>query len=255
MALREVQYPAPSDPAGRSDSLLSLSGVSLRYPGATQASLTEVDLELRAGETLGLLGLNGAGKSSLLKIMARIIEPDEGRVRLRARRVCLLSLEVGFLPHLSGRDNAILSGMFLGLRRRAIEARLPEIRAFANLGDHFEAPVGTYSVGMRSRLGMGVALQVDCDVLLVDEALAVGDVEFRDKSARALRHKLRDAGAAVVASHDLEQVRLLADRAVWLDQGRLVMSGPPDAVIENYLTRATGPSAAKGMSNMGADLS
>lgn len=245
--------PAQPGPAGRSGSLLSLSGVSLRYPGASQASLSEVDLDLRAGETLGLLGLNGAGKSTLLKVMARIIAPDRGSVRLQACRVCLLSLEVGFLPHLSGRDNAILSGMFLGLRRRAIEARLPDIRAFANLGDHFEAPVGTYSVGMRSRLGMGVALQVDCDVLLVDEALAVGDIEFRDKSARALRHKIRDAGAAVVASHDLEQIRLLADRAVWLDQGRLVMSGPPDAVIENYLSRAVGPSAVREMSTMGAN--
>lgn len=255
MPFRKAARPMQRGPAGRRDSLLSLSGVSLRYPGASQASLSEVDLDLRAGETLGLLGLNGAGKSSLLKVMARIIEPDAGSVSLRARRVCLLSLEVGFLPHLSGRDNAILSGMFLGLRRRAIEARLPEVRAFANLGAHFEAPVGTYSVGMRSRLGMGVALQVDCDVLLVDEALAVGDVEFRDKSARALQHKLRDAGAAVVASHDLEQIRLLADRAVWLDQGRLVMSGPPGAVIENYLSRAAGPSAASGMANMGADLS
>lgn len=253
MSSDALSAPAQPGPAGRSGSLLSLSGVSLRYPGASQASLSEVDLDLRAGETLGLLGLNGSGKSTLLKVMARIIEPDQGSVRLQARRVCLLSLEVGFLPHLSGRDNAILSGMFLGLRRRAIEARLPDIRAFANLGDHFESPVGTYSVGMRSRLGMGVALQVDCDVLLVDEALAVGDIEFRDKSARALRHKIRDAGAAVVASHDLEQIRLLADRAVWLDQGRLVMSGPPDAVIENYLARAVGPSAVREMSTMGAN--
>ena len=142
-------------------------------------ALEDVTLNLRHGERLGVIGRNGAGKSTLLRVLAGILQPDRGTVKRAAVTCQLLSLALGFTPYLSGRDNAILSGLMLGLRRREIESRLPSIQEFSELGDFFEQPIATYSAGMVVRLGFSVAIQVEPDVLLIDEVLAVGDAEFQ----------------------------------------------------------------------------
>ncbi len=194
-------------------------------------ALRDVSLEIYQGETLGILGSNGAGKSTLMRALAGIVAVDRGRVYRDPRfSVSLLSLGVGFESNLTGRQNAILSGMLLGMHRATIEARLERIRDFAELGEFFDQPVFIYSSGMLSRLGFAVAMQADPDVLLIDEVFAVGDVNFRDKSTNAIRTRM-DAGRTVVLiTHDLISLRRLCTRAVWIDGGISRLSGSVDEV-------------------------
>jgi lipopolysaccharide transport system ATP-binding protein len=206
-------------------------------------ALEDVSLTLERGARLGVIGRNGAGKSTLLRTLAGIIEPDRGRV-VRAPVTCqLLSLAVGFVQHLSGRDNAILSGLLLGMRRRDIEQRLPSILEFSELGDFFEQPISTYSTGMMARLGFSVAIQVEPEVLLIDEVLSVGDTEFQAKSGAALRERIHSGTTVVFVSHNEMAVRQVCDRALWIEHGRSVMQGGVDEVLRAY--HAAAPVAAK----------
>ena len=202
--------------------------------GGRYWALEDVNLQLRRGERLGVVGRNGAGKSTLLRVLAGILTPDHGRVR-RERISCqLMSLALGFVPYLSGRDNAILSGLLLGLRRREITARLPAIREFSELGDFFEQPIATYSAGMSMRLAFSVAMQVEPDVLLIDEVLAVGDAEFQAKSGAALRDRMREGQTVVLVSHSEEQIAQRCDRVLWIEHGRSVQEGGREAVLAAY---------------------
>jgi len=197
-------------------------------------ALEDVSLELHRGERLGVVGRNGSGKSTLLRTIAGIITPDRGRL-MRAPVSCqLLSLALGFVRHLSGRDNAILSGLMLGLRRREIIRRLPAILDFSELGDFFDQPISSYSTGMLMRLGFSVAMQVEPDVLLIDEVLAVGDSEFQQKSGAALRERIHSGATIVFVSHGDSQVQQVCNRALWIEHGRSVMQGPVDAVLAAY---------------------
>jgi len=206
----------------------------LRVGAARFWALEDVSLELRAGDRLGVIGRNGAGKSTLLRTIAGIVVPDRGRIR-RAPVTCqLLSLALGFMPHLSGRDNAVLSGLLLGLRRREIVARLPAILEFSELGDFFEQPISSYSTGMLMRLGFSVAMQVEPDVLLIDEILAVGDAEFAQKSGAALRERIHGGTTVVFVSHRDEQIREVCNRALWIEHGRNVMQGDVEQVLQAY---------------------
>jgi lipopolysaccharide transport system ATP-binding protein len=197
--------------------------------------LEDISLELRAGETLGIIGANGAGKSTLLRLLARITLPDRGEIRWRREMSSsLLALNAGFRPELSGRDNATVSGMLLGLRRREITALLPRIREFSELGDFFDSPAGSYSTGMRARLGFAVAIHADSDILLIDEVLGVGDESFRIKSQHAMREKIRSNKTVVLVSHSMEAIRELCDRVIWIEKGRCIITGPTDYVVEGY---------------------
>jgi lipopolysaccharide transport system ATP-binding protein len=197
-------------------------------------ALEDVSLELRTGDRLGVIGRNGAGKSTLLRTIAGIITPDRGRIRRAPVSCQLLSLALGFMPHLSGRDNAVLSGLMLGLRRREITARLPAILEFSELGDFFEQPIASYSTGMLMRLGFSVAMQVEPDVLLIDEILAVGDAEFAEKSGAALRERIHGGTTVVFVSHRDEQIRQVCNRALWIEHGRSVMQGDVADVLKAY---------------------
>lgn len=194
-------------------------------------ALKDVSLEVRQGEALGVLGSNGAGKSTLMRALAGIIGVDRGQIWRDPRfSVSLLSLGVGFEGNLSGRQNAILSGLLLGMRRSAIEQKLDAVSDLAGLGEFFDQPVFTYSSGMVLRLGFAVAMQANPDVLLIDEVFAVGDVNFREKSTRAVQARL-DAGRTVVLiTHDLISLRRLCTRAVWIDGGTTRLSGSVDEV-------------------------
>ncbi len=194
-------------------------------------AIKDVSFEIRQGETLGVLGSNGAGKSTLMRALAGIIAVDRGQIYRDPRfSVSLLSLGVGFENNLTGRQNAVLSGMLLGMHRRDIERRLDRVCDFAELGEFFDQPVFIYSSGMLSRLGFAVAMQADPDVLLIDEVFAVGDVNFREKSISAIRHRM-DAGRTVVLiTHDVIQLRKLCTRAVWIDGGVSRMSGSVEEI-------------------------
>ena len=225
-----------------SQTIIKLENVGVRYRkriglgrGESHWALRRVDMELKAGESLGVIGRNGAGKSTLLQLLAGILAPDQGRLINHGVRVSLLALQLGFLPHLSGRDNVFLSGMLLGLRRREIARRFDWIVEFSELGDRIDDPVHTYSAGMSARLGFSIAFQSSPDVLLIDEVLGVGDAPFRHKSATALRERIlaRDH-SVVLVSHDAQTIRQLCDRAVWLVEGETRAIGPVDEVLERY---------------------
>ena len=226
---------------------IRLRNVGLYFPlrGRDRASrywaLEDVSLELRHGEKLGVVGRNGAGKSTLLRAIAGTLHPDRGELWRDRSTVQLLSLGVGFVSNLTGRDNAILSGLLQGLRRRDIMSRLSTIQEFSGLGDFFDRPISTYSSGMRSRLGFSVATQLEPDILLVDEVLSVGDNEFRERSREVLMRRFSDGGSVVLVSHDDATVEKLCDRAVWIERGRTVMAGAVAEVLEAYRNAGVAP--------------
>lgn len=200
-------------------------------------ALKHVDLTIRHGETIGIVGSNGAGKSTLLKTIAGILQPDTGAVRKNCLTSSLLSLQVGFNPNLSGRDNAILSGMLMGLGYRHIRSRLREIVDFSELADFIDQPLKTYSTGMRARLGFAVAMQVDPDLLLVDEVLGVGDEEFRKKSTAFMRQRIRSDKTVILVSHNQNILAELCDRLAYIERGHSIAEGKPEDILAIYKQR------------------
>jgi lipopolysaccharide transport system ATP-binding protein len=197
-------------------------------------ALHDVSFQLNHGESIGIVGHNGAGKSTLLRVLAGILAPDRGEVVMHGGRASLLSLQIGFIPYLSGRENAVLSGILLGLTRREVLARMDEIVGFAELGDFIDEPMRSYSSGMKARLGFAVAFQADPDVLLIDEVLGVGDAAFRAKSSAVMREKIESDKTVVLVTHSEETVLELCDRAVWIDHGVTRAVGPAEEVMELY---------------------
>lgn len=196
--------------------------------------LDDISFDLYPGETLGIIGRNAAGKSTLLRLIAGILKPDRGSIVRSARRISLLSLQTGFVPYLTGRENATLSGILLGLTRREVERRMSAIVAFSELGEFIDQPLHTYSSGMRARLGFAVAYQVEPEVLLIDEVLSVGDEAFQKKSRTAMRSRMESNGTFVLVSHSVPTVRQLCNRVVWLDGGRVRGVGPVETVVPAY---------------------
>lgn len=203
---------------------------------ASPWALRGLNLQIARGEKLGVVGRNGCGKSTLLRLLADIISPDEGSVRYSRPdlHVQLLALGVGFEGNLSGAENAILSGLFMGKSRRHMESRLREIQEFSELGDAFHRPVNTYSSGMNARLGFSIALQTDPDVFLIDEVLGVGDHGFLLKSQAAIRDKFKSDTTVVLISHDARVIADICGRAVWMNRGEILASGDPAEVCKKY---------------------
>lgn len=196
--------------------------------------LKEVSFDVLKGEILGIIGRNGAGKSTLLRVLSGIILPDTGKVVKYCNKISLISLQAGFNPHLSGRENAIMAGLLQGIGRSQIKEKMKEIIDFSELGDFIDMPVKTYSAGMRARLGFAIALQVKPDVLLIDEILGVGDEHFRLKSSQALRDLIRSDHTVVLVSHQANTIKELCDRAVLLEGGKTVVQGSPEDVLGEY---------------------
>jgi len=197
-------------------------------------ALSEVSFDLPAGKSLGLIGENGAGKSTLLRVVAGTTQPTTGRVTRTGVVASILELGMGFHPEFTGRENARLNAAILGLTAGDIRRRLPEIRDFAELGDFFDRPVRTYSSGMALRLAFAVATHADADVLIVDEALAVGDGYFQKKSVDRITDFQRRGGTLLFCSHALYYVALLCDRAIWLRQGAVAREGNALRVVRAY---------------------
>ena len=198
-------------------------------------ALRDVSFEVQRGETFCVVGENGSGKSTLLQICAGILAPTSGTAIAHGRVAALLELGSGFNPEFSGRDNVYLNGAILGLSNKEMDRRFPEIEAFAEIGDFINQPVKTYSSGMAVRLAFAVAIHVDPEVLLVDEALAVGDVYFRQRCMRKV-HELRQRGVTILfVSHATGDVKALGDRAMWLEKGVVKALGRTDLVVAQYL--------------------
>jgi lipopolysaccharide transport system ATP-binding protein len=201
-------------------------------------ALRDLSFELRPGETLGLIGHNGAGKSTLLKLINGLIRPDTGRIEVRGRVGALIALGAGFSPVLTGRENIYVNAAVLGLNKREVDARLDRIVDFAEVGDFIDAPLRSYSSGMKVRLGFSVAANLNPDLLLIDEVLSVGDASFRERCLRRL-DEYRDRGGSVIfVSHNTAAVEAVSDRVLWLDHGQVDELGDPTDVIQRYEVRA-----------------
>lgn len=236
IVVRGVQkaFPIYEKPHHRLMQMLSPASRKRRWFTEFHA-LKGVDFEMRRGETIGIVGRNGSGKSTLLQIICGTLTPSAGTVEVHGRVAALLELGAGFNPDFTGRENVYLNGSLLGLTREEIDERYEDILAFAGIGDFIEQPVKTYSSGMYVRLAFAVASNVTPDILIVDEALAVGDAKFQAKCFARLKN-LRDTGTTILfVTHSTEQIVTHCDRAILLDGGHLLADGEPKQVVNQYL--------------------
>ena len=198
-------------------------------------ALRNVSFEVNPGETMGIVGANGSGKSTLLQILSGILEPTTGRVSREGRVAALLELGAGFNPEFSGRENIFINGEIMGLSRREIERAMPSIEHFAGIGNFIERPVKTYSSGMYVRLAFSTAIHVEPEILIVDEALAVGDAVFANRCVRKFKELQRAGVTIVFVSHDLGLVKQICNRAIFIENGQIVEQGDPSTAINRYV--------------------
>ncbi len=199
--------------------------------------LNNINLDIKKGETVALIGTNGSGKSTLLKLMTKIIYPTKGTVVTHGKLTSLLELGAGFHPDFTGRENIFFNASIFGLTREEIERRVDDIIEFSELGDFIDSPIRTYSSGMYMRLAFSVAINVDADILLIDEILAVGDQHFQEKCFNKLQELKESDKTIVIVTHSLEQVKKLCTRAIWIYKGEVQMDGTPEKVIEEYIKK------------------
>ena len=201
----------------------------------TRTVLDNISLEIKKGETVALIGVNGSGKSTLLKLMTKIIYPTSGTVTTKGKLTSLLELGAGFHPDFTGRENIYFNASIFGLTRKEIDKRLDDIIAFSELEEFIDNPVRTYSSGQYMRLAFSIAINVDAEILLIDEILAVGDQHFQDKCYDKLMD-LRDSDKTIViVSHSMESIKKMCTRAIWIDEGKIKKDGKVGKVIEEYL--------------------
>ena len=197
--------------------------------------LKDINIDIKKGETVALIGTNGSGKSTLLKLMTKIIYPTRGSVETHGKLTSLLELGAGFHPDFTGRENIYFNAAIFGLTKSEIDRRLNDIIEFAELGDFIDNPVRTYSSGMYMRLAFSIAINVDAEILLIDEILAVGDQHFQEKCFNKLTELKMSDKTIVIVTHSMDQVKKLCNRAIWIKDGKVEMDSKPDSVVEKYL--------------------
>lgn len=213
-------------------------------------ALKDINLHLQDGDRVGLVGHNGAGKSTLLRLLSGIYEPTRGSAVVRGRVAPVFDLGVGMDPEISGYENIIIRGLFLGQTRKAINRKMDEIAEFTELGDYLAMPLRTYSTGMRIRLALGVVTSIDPEILLLDEGIGAVDAAFMAKARSRLVEMVKRSGILVFASHSNEFLAQLCDSALWIDHGEIRQAGPVDEVVEAY----EGPEAGQHVRNVLRDL-
>ena len=197
--------------------------------------LKNINLEIKKGETVALIGVNGSGKSTLLKLMTKIIYPNKGKVTTNGKLTSLLELGAGFHPDFTGRENIYFNASIFGLTKQEIDRKLNDIIEFSELGEFIDSPIRTYSSGMYMRLAFSVAINVEADILLIDEILAVGDQHFQDKCFAKLEELAKSDITIVIVSHSLGPIKKLCNRGIWINNGEVAMDGKCDKVIDAYL--------------------
>ncbi len=205
-------------------------------------ALNDLSFDLRRGEALGVLGLNGSGKTTLLRLLAGIMPPDQGEIMVRGRVGALIAMGTGFHPHMTGRENIYVNGTILGMTRQELDAYFDDIVDFAEIGEFLDAPVSTYSSGMRARLGFAIATTFIPDLLLLDEVFAVGDVVFRQRCLERIQQAI-DKSAVILVSNRPEFIEMLCNRALWLDKGKIVAEGDVEEVSGRYTEETSRHSA------------
>jgi ABC-type polysaccharide/polyol phosphate transport system ATPase subunit len=196
-------------------------------------ALKNVSLTICEGETIGVIGRNGSGKSTISRVFSGALPPDQGEIHINGK-VQLLALGIGFRPAMSGRENVMISGSILGLSRREIRDKMDEIEEFAELGDFFDEPIRTYSAGMKSRLGFAISTAVNPDILILDEVMSTGDASFRKKANERMAKMRELTKTVIIVSHSPGQLRELCSRVIWFEKGRLIMDGKVDEVLQLY---------------------
>ncbi len=196
-------------------------------------AIDDISLELMRGEAIGVLGLNGSGKTTLMRLLGGIFPPDQGEIIVKGRVSVLISMGAGFHPHMTGRENIYINGSILGITREELDAHFDGIVDFSEIGDFLDAPVSTYSSGMRVRLGFAIATSIIPDVLLLDEVFAVGDVVFRQRALERIQH-IVDHSAVIITSNRPQYIEMLCSRALWLDKGKIVAQGDAEEVSAQY---------------------
>ncbi len=201
----------------------------------TRTVLDDINLEIKRGETVALIGINGSGKSTLLKLMTKIIYPTKGTLETKGKLTSLLELGAGFHPDFTGRENIYFNASIFGLTRKEIDKRLNDIIEFSELQDFIDNPVRTYSSGQYMRLAFSIAINVDAEILLIDEILAVGDQHFQEKCFNKLEELSKSDKTIVIVSHSLGQLQNLCSRGIWINNGKIELDGKIDEVVEKYL--------------------
>ena len=197
--------------------------------------LKNINLTIEKGESVALIGTNGSGKSTLLKLMTKIIYPNKGKITTNGKLTSLLELGAGFHDDFTGRENIYFNASIFGLTKEEIDAKIDEIISFSELGEFIDNPVRTYSSGMYMRLAFSVAINVQAEILLIDEILAVGDQHFQDKCFNKLKELKASGKTIVIVTHNMNQVKMFCDRAVWLSEGKIKMDGNSDEVVDAYI--------------------
>ena len=197
--------------------------------------LDNINLEIKKGETVALIGVNGSGKSTLLKLMTKIIYPNKGKVITNGKLTSLLELGAGFHPDFTGRENIYFNASIFGLTKEEINRKIDDIIEFSELGKFIDSPIRTYSSGMYMRLAFSVAINVEAEILLIDEILAVGDQHFQDKCFAKLEELAKSDMTIVIVSHSLQSIKKLCNRGIWIHEGEVRMDGKCDKVIEEYI--------------------
>ncbi len=208
-----------------------------RKKADTRTVLDNINIEIKKGDTVALIGTNGSGKSTLLKLMTKIIYPTFGKITVNGKLTSLLELGAGFHPDFTGRENIYFNSSIFGLTAAEIDKRVDKIIEFSELEEFIDSPVRTYSSGMYMRLAFSIAINVDADILLIDEILAVGDQHFQEKCYKKLQQLKDNKKTIVIVSHSLDSVKKLCDRAIWLYDGKIKMDGNTSEVIEEYLKK------------------
>ena len=236
--LRDSMYYSAADVAR---SMIGKNPPSERLRRNEFWALQDVSFELKKGEVLGVIGINGSGKSTLLRILSGIYPPDMGHIEVKGRVGALIAVGAGIHPHMTGRENIYLNGIILGMTQREIEKRFNEIADFSELGPFLNAPVATYSSGMRVRLGFSIAVHVEPEIMLIDEVLAVGDMAFRKKSMEKVE-EIKDKTSVIFISHNMYQIARICNRTMLLNDGKIVTVGSNDEVIKHYRDVSIGQS-------------
>ena len=197
-------------------------------------ALNNISLTIQKGDVIGIIGENGAGKTTLLKVISQVLYPDKGSIKINGKVSSLMSLGAGFLPTLSGRENIYINGVFLGLSRKELDERIDNIIQFSGIEDFIDTPIRYYSSGMKARLGFSIAVHTDPEILVVDEIIAAGDKEFRQKAQDKMKEFMMKAKAIVIASHSMKLLKQLCNRCLWLEKGKIKMDGETNDIIKLY---------------------
>ena len=223
--------------------VLRLVNVSLEYPlprryrkqNITPSGVRDISLKIKQGEVVGIIGKNGSGKSTILKMMAGVFPPEHGEISLKGSVSLLAGVGVGFHQELTGRENSYLYGALMGRKKNQIDELIDEIQAFSELQHHFDRPIRTYSSGMKSRLGISVATSFKPDILLIDEVLGVGDASFRKKSEERVMTMMETSGTVIIVSHSMSMMKQICSRIILVESGEIIFDGAPSEGIDLYL--------------------